>query len=74
MVETGHMRLLGDLPEAFVSDNTTTAAVWRAIRTGRLRKLGSRLYTRNMTDPPKTIVRRNLWQIVAGLLSRCADR
>ena len=66
MAKTGHMRPFGDMPEAFVSDSTINAAVLRAVRSGRLRKLGSRLYTRNMTDPPEAVVRRNLWQIVAG--------
>ena len=66
MAETRHMPSLEDLPEAFVSNSATSTAVWRSIRAGRLRKLGSRLYTSNLTDPPETIVRRNLWQIVAG--------
>ncbi len=38
----------------------------RAVRTGKLRKIASRLYTRNLIDAPEAIVRRNLWSIVAG--------
>ena len=38
----------------------------RAVKAGKLRKLSSRLYTRNMADPPEAVVARNLWTIVAG--------
>ena len=53
-------------PEAFVSTAETAVAVSRAVKAGKLRKLASRLYTRNLRDDPKQIVRRNLWQIVGG--------
>jgi hypothetical protein len=53
-------------PEAFVSDTATSRAVSRAVKAGKLRKLASRLYSRNFTDAPEVIVRRNLWQIVSG--------
>lgn len=53
-------------PETIISNRASSAATWRAVRDGRLRKLASRLYTSNMTDPPEAIVRRNLWQIAAG--------
>ncbi len=59
-------RALERMPEAFVSDKHITQAVSRGVRQGKLRKLGSRLYTRNMTDPPEAIVARNVWNIVAG--------
>jgi hypothetical protein len=55
-----------DWPEAFVSDTTISRAVNRATAAGTLRRIGSRLYTRNLTDTPDAIVRRNLWQIVSG--------
>ena len=54
------------MPEAFVSDKSVTRAVSRAVKAGKLRKLASRLYSRNMVDPPEAIVARNLWSIVAG--------
>jgi len=54
-------------PEAFVSTADVTVAVSRAVKAGRLRKLASRLYTRNLNDPPKDVVRRNLWQIAAAI-------
>ena len=59
-------RSLSLMPEAFVSDRHIARAVSREVKAGRLRKLASRLYTRNMTDPPETIVMRNVWSIVAA--------
>jgi len=59
-------KLLTRLPEAFVSTSATAVLVSRAVKAGELRKLGSRLYTRNLTDDPVAIIRRNLWQIVGG--------
>ncbi len=57
---------LDQMPEVFVSDRSVTRAVSRAVKAGKLRKLASRLYSRNMVDPPEAIVARNLWSIVAG--------
>ncbi len=53
-------------PEAFVSHTGISRAVSRAVKAGVLRKLGSRLYTRNLDGEPEEIVDRNLWRIVAG--------
>src|SRR5712691_9523216 len=44
-----------------------SAPVSRAGAAGRLRKLGSRLYTTNLTEAPASLVRRHLWDITAGL-------
>ena len=52
------------MPEAFVSNADLATAVSREVKAGRLRKLGSRLYTRNLNDPPEKIVQRNLWLLV----------
>ena len=57
---------LNEMPEAFVSDTSISREVSRAAKAGKLRKLASRLYTRNMTDPPEAVIKRNLWNIVAG--------
>jgi hypothetical protein len=67
---------LSKLPEAFVSSETLTADVSREVKRGTLRKLASRLYTRNLKDPPERIVHRNLWPIVAAYLpgALIADR
>jgi len=64
------------MPEAFVSSAKLATAVSREVKTGRLRKLGSRLYTRNLKDPPAQIVQRNLWPLVAAYLpgALIADR
>src|SRR5436190_20197804 len=67
---------LSTRPEAFISTAELAGAVLRGVKSGRLRKLGSRLYTRNLTDPPERIVSRNLWQLVASYLpgALIADR
>ena len=57
---------LDRMPEAFVSDKHIARAVSREVKAGKLRKLASRLYTRNMVDLPEAIVARNLWSIVVG--------
>ena len=67
---------LEHMPEAFVSDKHTARAVSRAVKAGKLRKLASRLYTRNLVDPPEMIVTRNSWNIVIGFFpgALVADR
>lgn len=64
------------MPEAFVSNAELAAAVSREVKRGTLRKLASRLYTRNLKDRPEQIVRRNLWPLVAAYLpgALIADR
>lgn len=58
--------LLEDQPEVFLSTAEISRAVGRAVRSGQARKIGSRLYTRNTTEPIEAIVRRN-WQRIAAL-------
>jgi hypothetical protein len=53
-------------PEVFVSTTAMSAPVSRAVSAGKLRKLGSRLYTTNLTEDPASLVRRHLWDIAAG--------
>ena len=65
MPENSHPVSFQELPEAFVSHRGITRQVSRAVRSGKLRKIASRLYTRNLVDAPEAIVRRNLWSIVA---------
>jgi hypothetical protein len=64
------------LPEVIVSDATTTEMVSRSVKSGKLRKLASRLYTTNLTDAPEAIVKRNLWQIIGQFVPEAliADR
>ncbi len=64
------------MPEVFVSNADLATAVSREVKLGQLRKLGSRLYTRNLKEPPEKIVQRNLWPLVAAYLpgALIADR
>src|SRR5438105_10935868 len=57
---------LDSSPEVLVSNAAIRREVARAHAQGRLRKLASRLYTRNLTDEPEVIVRRHLWPLVAA--------
>ncbi len=63
-------------PEFFLSSAATSRAVGRALRAGELRKVGPRLYTRNVEESLDVLVRRN-WQRIAALYfpgSVVADR
>ena len=64
------------MPEVFVSNADLAAAVSREVKGGTLRKIGSRLYTRNLKDASEQIVLRNLWPLVAAYLpgALIADR
>lgn len=50
--------------EVFVSTSATSKAVARAVRDGKARKIGPRLYTTNLNDAPEAILRRNRWRVV----------
>ena len=54
------------MPEVFVSRAEISAEVSRRVGDGRLRKLATRLYTRDMAAAPEALVRRNLWGVVGG--------
>jgi hypothetical protein len=55
------------MPEAFVSNADLASAVSSELKHGTLRKLASRLYTRNLKEAPEKIVKRNLWPLVASV-------
>lgn len=57
---------LEDLPETFVSTSETSSLASKAVRAGKLRKLASRLYTRDLASAPELLVRRHLWAILSG--------
>lgn len=57
---------LVDAPETFFPERSSYKAISRLAQEGTVRRLGPRLYTKNLQDEPKQIVGRNLWQIVAG--------
>lgn len=52
------------LPEVFISNAQLTKVVFRALKEGKIRKIASKLYTKNLKDSPEVIVKRNLWPIV----------
>ncbi len=54
-----------DLPEVFLSNAAISRKVGAAVKAGGARKLGPRLYTRNMADPLEKVSLRN-WQRVAA--------
>ena len=53
-----------NLPEVFVSHAGISKPVSEATARGELRKLGSRLYTRNLTEAPELLVRRNWYYLI----------
>jgi hypothetical protein len=55
-----------DLPIVFHSHSGISRAVGVAVRAGGARKLGPRLYTRNMAEPLEQVARRNWQRIAAG--------
>lgn len=57
---------LEQLPEVFVSTGKLALLVSRELKKGHLRKLASRLYTKNLKDAPVAIVKRHLWPIVGA--------
>ncbi len=55
---------LDSLPEVFVSNKEISSQVSQAVADGKLKKLGSRLYTMNMQDDPAVIVRRHWYDLL----------
>lgn len=55
---------LENLPEVFVSTSQLAPLVARELKRNRLRKLASRLYTKNLTEAPEKLVKRHLWPIM----------
>ncbi|HVE68556.1 MAG TPA: Fic family protein [Solirubrobacteraceae bacterium] len=63
---TGNQRFSVDAqPEVFFSDSTISDAVRSAVRNEKARRLGPRLYTRNMHEAPEAVARRN-WALIAA--------
>jgi diguanylate cyclase (GGDEF)-like protein len=57
---------LAEQPEVFFTDTAISDAVRYAVRGGKARKLGPRLYTRNVEEAPESVARRNWAAIAAG--------
>ena len=55
------------LPEVFLSESDASRAVSNMVKLGTARKIGPRIYTRNMSEPVEIIVARSRWQIVGML-------
>jgi hypothetical protein len=53
-------------PEVFISTKAMSAAVSRATAAGKLRRLGSRLYTTNLKEDAEPLIRRHLWESAGG--------
>lgn len=53
-------------PEVFVSNTAISKAVHDAVARGELRRIGSRLYARNLTEDPERLVRRNWYHLITG--------
>ena len=58
-----------NLPEIVFasSDKAESQRTSRLVKSGRLRKVAARIYTSNLTDPPDSIVARNLYPILGRL-------
>ena len=54
-------------PEVFVSNETLASRVSKELKKGRLRKLGSKVYTTNLTESEETLIKRHAWFIVKEL-------
>jgi Fic family protein len=57
---------LASQPEVFVSSSALSKAAGAAVARGELRKLGSRLYTRNLTEDPERLIRRHWYFLISG--------
>ncbi|MCH8525381.1 MAG: Fic family protein [Balneolales bacterium] len=55
---------LDSLPEVFVSSTAISSQVSQAVADGKLKKLASRLYTKNLLDNPEVIVRRRWYDLL----------
>jgi Fic/DOC family len=55
-----------NLPEVFLSDASISRKVGNAVKAGGVRKLGPRLYTRNVDEALENVARRNWQRIAAG--------
>lgn len=61
------MSVIAELPEVFTARAAPRSTVSDAVARGEVRRLARGLYTRNLTDTPERVVRRNLYNVVAGL-------
>ncbi len=74
MPENSAAPTFDEMPETFVSDTAISRDVSRAVKAGKLRKLVSRLYTRNLDGPARGGGRAQPLEHRRRLLPRRADR
>jgi hypothetical protein len=55
---------LENFPEVFISSTEISASVKQALDRGKVKKIGSRLYTKNLVDDPELIVKRNWYHLL----------
>jgi len=61
------MSVIAELPEVFPVGAAPRSTLSDAVARGELRRLARGLYTRNLTDAPEEVIRRNLYDVVAAL-------
>ena len=61
----GQKMPLKDFPEVFLSNEAIKKQVARELRKGTIRKIGPRLYSKNLKDSPEYIVKKHVWAIVS---------
>jgi hypothetical protein len=66
-VKKSRRGLGADWPDVLVSTTKTSSRISAAVRDGRLRKIGPRLYSSDLTSAPSDVIRRNLWRVVSLL-------
>jgi hypothetical protein len=57
---------LEQFPEVFISNTKLALFISHELKRGKIRKLASKLYTKNLIEKPEIIIRRNLWPIIAA--------
>lgn len=57
---------LADLGEVFFTSTELSRSIRRFVAAGQARQIQGRLYTKNLDDPVEDIVRRRVWDVVAG--------
>ncbi len=58
------------LPEVFVSNAVLASWVSKEVKRGRVRKLGSRVYTTNLKEAAEVLIRRHAWFLVEKLFPK----
>ena len=54
------------IPFLFISDTSQSAEMSRAVKSGLVRKIGSKLYSSNLRDTPEQIIRQILSLLIPG--------